>query len=79
MSDNANLFERCGGIRPMAGIVDEAPSTVQSWKDAGRIPATKQPKVLEKVAAAGIRIVPEDVIWPLGKDAERSAPSVEAV
>lgn len=69
MTKDLDLFSRCGGIRPMAEIVGESPSTVQSWKNAGRIPATKQPNVLERVAAAGIAICEADVIWPLGREA----------
>lgn len=67
MDTNTTLFDRLGGIRKTAELLGEAPSTVQSWKAAGRIPAQKQPLVLERAAAAGIEISAEDVVYPLGK------------
>lgn len=67
MDTNTTLFERLGGIRKTAELLGEAPSTVQSWKAAGRIPAQKQPLVLERAAAVGIEISAEDVVYPLGK------------
>lgn len=51
----------------MADILGEAPSTVQSWKTAGRIPAQKQPIVIEKAALRDIIVTAEEVVWPLGK------------
>lgn len=67
MDTNTTLFDRLGGIRKTAELLGEAPSTVQSWKAAGRIPAQKQPLVLERAAAVGIEISAEDVVYPLGK------------
>lgn len=69
METEPNLFDRMGGIRKMADLVGEAPSTVQSWKGAGRIPAHKQPIVIEKAAEAGIVVTADDVVFPLGKAA----------
>lgn len=60
-----NLFDRFGGVRPMAEALKEPPSTVQSWKTAGRIPATKQPNVLARAAALGLDVVAADVVFPL--------------
>ena len=65
--DELDLFTRLGGIRKMAAIVGEAPSTVQSWKASGRIPAQKQPHVIERACAAGHDISADDVVFPLGK------------
>jgi len=59
------LFDRLGGIRKMAEIVGEAPSTVQSWKNAERIPAQKQPIVIERAAAAGLTITADEVVFPM--------------
>lgn len=39
---------------------------MQSWKAAGRIPAGKQPAVLERGRELGIEITAEDVVYPLG-------------
>ena len=60
------LFDKFGGIRPMAAHLSEAPSTVQSWKNAGRVPAGHQHKVLTKACELGIPITAEDVVYPLG-------------
>lgn len=66
METVTNLFDRFGGIRPMADILGEPPSTVQSWKSAGRIPAGKQPQVIERGTAAGIKVTAHDVVYPMG-------------
>jgi hypothetical protein len=60
------LFDKFGGIRPMADHLGEAPSTVSGWKIAGRIPAGKQPSVLEKARELGIPVTAHDVVFPLG-------------
>lgn len=71
MSETTNLFDRLGGTRAMAERLDEPPSTVQSWKDAGRIPAKKQPAVLAlEKDKAGEPITAEDVVFPLGRAAD---------
>jgi hypothetical protein len=76
---DTNLFDRCGGTRKMADLLEEKPSTVQSWKVAGRIPAGKQREVLKKLSDAGIAIGLEDLIWPLGRQSEDAAePADEA-
>lgn len=69
MDPEETLFDRLGGIRRTAEIVGESPSTVQSWKNAGRIPAKKQPTVLERVTAAGIAITATEVVFPMGRKA----------
>lgn len=65
MERERNLFDRFGGVRPMAETLLEPPSTVQSWKSKGRIPATKQHMVLGKAAELGIDVHALDVIFPL--------------
>lgn len=60
------LFDKFGGIRPMAAHLGEPPSTVQSWKTAGRVPASHQPRVLEKALELGLAVTAEDVVYPLG-------------
>jgi hypothetical protein len=74
MTTASNLFDRFGGIRPMAEAVGEAPSTVQSWKNVGRIPATKQPDVLAAAERCGIIVTAEDVVFPMGRDFAGSLP-----
>lgn len=65
MTEGSTLFDRFGGTRQMADHLGEPPSTVQSWKAAGRIPATKQPAVLDKGKELGLPVTAEDVIFPL--------------
>ena len=52
----------------MAGIVDEAPSTVQGWKKRRRVANGKQYKVLTKLNAAGIDTTLEEVVFPFPED-----------
>jgi len=61
------LFDKFGGTRSMADHLNEPPSTVQSWKAAGRIPATRQPSVLRKAEELGLNASAEDVVFPLGR------------
>ena len=67
MSTVPNLFDRFGGIRPMAEALHERPSTVQSWKATGRIPATKQPDVLKHAERLGLDVIAIDVVFPLAR------------
>ncbi|WP_294355829.1 carph-isopro domain-containing protein [uncultured Sphingomonas sp.] len=73
MERETDLFTRLGGARAMAAIVGEAPSTVQSWKAAERIPAHKQPIVIDKVRAAGHNITADDVVYPMGRPSSEQA------
>ena len=61
------VFDKFGGTRPMANHLGEAPSTVNDWKNAGRIPSTKQPGVLAKAEELGLEITAEDIVFPLGR------------
>lgn len=67
MEQQISLFALFGGIRPMARAVGEAPSNVAAWKRVGRIPAEKQPHVLEIGQALGLPITAEHVVFPLGR------------
>lgn len=58
----------------MAEAMNEAASTVQSWKTAGRIAATKQPLVLEKASELGLDVQAIDVIFPLRPRADIVGP-----
>lgn len=51
----------------MARAIDEAPSNVAAWKRVGRIPAEKQPHVLEVGLAMGLPITAEHIVFPLGQ------------
>ena len=72
MDTDSTLFARLGGIRKMAELIGEPPSTVQSWKTAGRIPAQKQPLVMERAHAAGFEITADDVVFPMQSIPERT-------
>lgn len=65
MMNGTNLFDEFGGTRKMAGHLDEPPSTVNSWKAAGRIPAAKQPDVLRVAQGLRLDVSAEDIIFPL--------------
>lgn len=67
MAQHRTLFDLFDGVRPMARAISEAPSTVYSWKRVGRIPAEKQPLVLEVGLALGLPITAEHVVYPLGR------------
>ncbi|WP_442800399.1 carph-isopro domain-containing protein [Sphingomonas sp. STIS6.2] len=61
----SNLFDRFGGVRPMAAALIERRSSVQSSKTAGRIPSTKQPEVLKKARELSIQISALAAVFPL--------------
>lgn len=73
MTDEPDLFVRLGGARKIADRLGEPPSTVQSWKAAGRIPAQKQPLLIERFAEIGITVSADDVVWPMGKPESAAA------
>lgn len=54
------IVEKFGGTRPMAGLLGIPPSTVQSWKEAGVIPARRQGEVLDAARCEGIDLGPAD-------------------
>lgn len=62
-----SLFSLFGGIRPMARKIKEPASNVAAWKRVGRIPAEKQPHVLEVGLSLGLPITAEHVVFPLGR------------
>ena len=67
MKERTSIFQMFSGIRPMARAIDESPSTVAGWKRKGRIPAEKQPHVLEVGQALGLPVTAEHVVFPLGR------------
>ena len=62
------IVEKFGGTRPMAGRLGVPPSTVQSWKDAGVIPARRQGEVLDAARREGIDLTHADFFEPLDGD-----------
>lgn len=67
MRNGATIFDLFGGIRPMARKLGELPSSVSAWKQRGRIPAEKQPHVLQVGQNMGLPITAEHVVFPLGR------------
>lgn len=67
MSHAPQIIERFGGSRKMAAALTVpeadkrfAPTTVQSWKDSGFIPAQHQNWVLQRSRELGIGLEPND-------------------
>ena len=70
MESHTTTFDLFGGIRPMARVLNEHPSTVSAWKRVGRIPAEKQPHVLDVGLSLGLPITAEHVVFPLGRPSD---------
>lgn len=60
MTQAEHIISLLGGIRRAAEIVGAPPTTVQSWRDSGYVPAKRQQKVREAAQGVGITIKPED-------------------
>ena len=69
MSYAERIVEKFGGTRPMAGLLGVPPSTVQSWKDAGVIPARRQGEVLDAARREDINLTHADFFEPSDGDA----------
>lgn len=68
MSIASRIIEKFGGTRKLAAAMELAPSTVQSWKDAGTIPNKHQVPLLRKALEIGIALAPAD-FFPSNIDA----------
>lgn len=66
MEQGQTLFSLFGGVRPMARALHLPPQNVSAWKRVGRIPAEKQPFVLEVAAELGLPVTAQDVVYPNG-------------
>jgi hypothetical protein len=55
-----SIIDRFGGTRKAASALNIPPTTVQSWKKKGLIPAQHQAKVLETARGLGIDLEPAD-------------------
>ncbi|MFX4223571.1 MAG: carph-isopro domain-containing protein [Thalassobaculum sp.] len=54
------IVDKFGGTRKMAEHTGLPPSTIQSWKSSGLIPAHKQSEVLRLAVKLGIDVSPAD-------------------
>jgi hypothetical protein len=52
----SSIFQKFGGIRPMASKVGEPVSTVKSWHVKRRIPRWRHASILEAAEREGIRV-----------------------
>ncbi len=59
MTPAAFIIDRFGGTRKAAAALGAPVSTVQSWKEAGFIPAKRQAEVLRTARTIGVKIQPE--------------------
>jgi hypothetical protein len=58
------IVEKFGGTRKMAERTSLPPSTIQSWKVTGLIPAHRQLEVMQHAKRLGIALKPEDFFPP---------------
>ena len=68
-----DVIERIGGTRKAASLLGLPPSTVQSWKKAGFIPARRQAALMQAACAIGIELSPADLVPTASGDASKAA------
>lgn len=56
-----SIFEKFGGIRPMAGKLSLPPSTVKSWHASRAIPEWRRKSVMEAAIQHGIAITFDEI------------------
>ncbi|WP_369345764.1 carph-isopro domain-containing protein [Asaia prunellae] len=62
MTIATDIIARLGGTRAAAKLLDKPPSTVQSWKGSGFIPARYQSEILRRAQRAGIAMRASDLV-----------------
>ena len=63
MQSNAEIvITKLGGTRKAAALLNQAPSTVQSWKRVGIIPAKHQRDILDRAKEAGIALTAAELV-----------------
>ena len=62
MTPAEHVISKLGGTRKAAAIIGVPPSTVQSWKESGFVPARRQRDVLDAAARVQIKLRAEDFI-----------------
>ena len=65
MTTAQHIINKFGGTRRAAALIGVPPSTVQSWKESGFVPARRQAHVLNVAAANGIALSASDFIGVL--------------
>lgn len=74
MTPAQHIIDMLGGTRRAAALIGVPPSTVQSWKETGFVPARRQAHILDVAAANGIAISASDFITPPTIPAEPPRP-----
>ena len=69
----SNVFDKFGGIRPMASKIGLPVSTVKSWDYAKSIPAWRRDAILAAAAEHGISLSVEDLV-DIGPSSETDLP-----
>lgn len=57
-----SIFQKFGGIRPMAAKLGVPPSTIKSWHAKGAIPDWRRVAVLSAAVRHGIDVSMDDVV-----------------
>ncbi len=73
MTQIAEVLARFGNVREAADKIGRAPSVIQYWKTAGRIPATAQQAVLDAAERHGVTVAPSDLISARPSDVRAAA------
>lgn len=58
MSNLDPIFAVFGGVRPMSRAIEKPPTTVQSWKDSGRIPQQHWIAIIDAAKIEGVTLEP---------------------
>lgn len=58
--DAGDVIERLGGIRPASAKLGVPVTTVQGWKNRGRIPANRHAAIVEAAARHGVDLAPAE-------------------
>lgn len=62
MNTAERVIEKFGGTRPMSEKTGIPATTIQSWKEGGRIPSKRQGEILAAAARHGISLGAADLI-----------------
>ena len=69
MNPARTAIDKLGGTRLVARLLKRPPTTVQTWKDTGVIPARTIPKVLALAREIGIEMTADELLPPPSQDA----------
>lgn len=58
----ASVFDKFGGIRPMASKIGLPSSTVNSWRVKRKIPAWRHGAILAAAEASGLKLTEDELV-----------------